>query len=95
MEFVSAYLGAMRERAPKMFNQLRRSGALDAHVHQKAEEARRLFNELTADAPKLPNGLPKASYRVAAEQQVMETLIEFPSENEEPRDLLGRDPTAT
>lgn len=41
-----AYLRAMREQAPAMFNELRRSGALDAHLRQKAGEGS-LFEELT------------------------------------------------
>jgi hypothetical protein len=80
MEFKGLYLQAMREQAPKMFNQLRRTGALDKHVQEKAAEARRLFEDLTANAPKLPNGLPELPYRREAEEQVFATLVEFPSE---------------
>ncbi len=88
MEFKLPYLLAMREQAPKMFNQLRRTGALNAHVKQKLEEASRLFDDLTADAPKLSNGLPENPYRSRAESQVFETLIEFPSEKPESSDPL-------
>ncbi len=88
MEFKLPYLLAMREQAPKMFNQLRRTGALDAHVAQKSKEAHELFDYLTADAPKLDNGLPENPYRNRAEREVFETLIEFPSEKPEPNDPL-------
>ncbi len=92
MEFKLPYLLAMREQVPKMFNQLRRTGALNAHVKQKLEEASRLFDDLTADAPKLPNGLPELPYRREAEEQVFATLIEVPSEQPEPSDPLGKLP---
>ena len=39
MEFKGPYLMAMRERAPAMFNDLRRSGDLDAHVQKRAVQA--------------------------------------------------------
>ena len=81
MEFKAPYLQAMRERAPRMFNHLRRSGALDAHVQKKTAEAHLMFEELTASAPKLPSGLPEQPYRSEAERQVLETLIEFPPES--------------
>lgn len=81
MEFKVAYLEAMRSQAPQMFNRLRRTGALDAHVQKKAEEASRMFEELTADEPKLPNGLPRSPVAIReAEEQVRATLIEFPQD---------------
>ncbi len=89
MNFKYPYLLAMREQAPKMFNQLRRTGALDAYVNQKLTEAQELFDYLTKNAPKLPNGLPENPYRSRAENQVFETLIEFQSEKPEPSDPLG------
>ena len=92
MEFQGPYLQAMRDQAPKMFNRLRRTGALNSHVKQKLEEASRLFDDLTADAPKLPNGLPENPHRREAEEQVFATLIEFPSEQPEPSDPLGKLP---
>ena len=88
MEFKGPYLQAMSDQAPKMFNRLRRTGALDAHANRKSEEAHQLFDDLTADAPKLPNGLPKLPYRREAEELVFATLIEFPSEEPEPSDPL-------
>lgn len=89
MLFKGPYVRAMREQAPKMFNRLRRTGALDAHLQQKSEEAHRMFAELTADAPKLPSGYPRNPHATQAEQIVLETLIEFPPEGQsEPNDLL-------
>lgn len=90
MEFKGPYLMAMREQAPKTFNRLRRTGALEAHLRKKGEEAQRMFEELTAGAPKLPNGLPEQPHRREAEQAVLATLIEFPPEDEtEPSDPLA------
>lgn len=78
MEFKKPYLEAMRDQAPQMFNQLRRSGALDAHVAAKAREASLMFNQLIARADKLPSGLPSDPRVIReAEQQVFATLIEF------------------
>ena len=89
MNFKYPYLLAMREQAPKMFNQLRRTGALDAFVNKKSREAKELLDYLTKNAPKEPNGLPEQPYLSRAESQVFETLIEFPSEAPEPSDPLG------
>ena len=89
MEFKLPYLLAMRDQAPKMFNRLRRTGAMDAHLQEKSIEAHALFDGLTANAPKLDNGLPELPYRAQAERAVLETLIEFPSEGPEPSDPLG------
>lgn len=87
MEFKGPYLQAMRERAPKLFNQLRRSGGLDAHLKQKSEEAHRLFDEITSSETK---PLSDQAYS-RAERQVLETLIEFPPEENPPvnADPLG------
>ena len=89
MEFKGPYLLAMREQAPKMFNRLRRTGAMDPHLQEKSKEAHRLFDQLTSNAPKLPGGYPRNPYASRAERQVLETLIEFPSEGPEPSDPLG------
>ena len=88
MEFKYPYLMAMREQAPKMFNELRRSGQMDAYVQAKSEEAHALLDQLTQGAPKLPNGQPETPYLTRAESQVFEMLIEFPSEKPEPSDPL-------
>lgn len=81
MEFKVAYLEAMRQQAPQMFNRLRKTGALDAHVQKVAKQASELFEMLTADEPKLPNGLPKSPVAIReAEEQVLATLIDFPQD---------------
>lgn len=92
MEFKGPYLQAMRQQAPQMFNRLRRTGALDAHLQKKAAEAHRLFNDLSANAPKLPNGYPKEPWAREAEEQVLATLIEFPPEGPAPSDPLEKLP---
>lgn len=73
MEFKGPYLMAMRDQAPKMFRELRRTGALDAHVQKKAVEAQRLFEEIAGPNPTLPK-------RREAEDLVRGTLIEFPDD---------------
>ena len=78
MEFKSPYVRAMRERAPKMFNELRRNGLMERHLQEKSEEAHRMFEELTAGAPKLQSGYPEEPHATRAERLVFETLIEFP-----------------
>ena len=86
MEFKAPYLQARREKAPKMFNHLRRSGGLDAHLQKKSAEAHQLFEELTAAQPK---PLTDQAYNEAA-RQVIETLAEFPIEIEPSKaDPLG------
>ena len=42
----------MRERAPRMFNELARSGELDDHVQKKSEEAHARLEELLAPEPR-------------------------------------------
>lgn len=54
---------------------------MDKHLQDKATEADRMFRELTADAPKLENGLPEQPFRREAEQAVLATLIEFPPDD--------------
>lgn len=88
MEFKAPYLRAMRDRAPRLFNQLRRSGLLEKHLRDKSAEAHRMFDELTAN---LPKPLTDQQYR-EAERQVLETLIVFPSEAPEPSDPLAKLP---
>lgn len=79
MEFKGPYLMAMREQAPQMFRELRKSGQMDAHLQAKSVEAHRMLDELTEGAPKLKSGLPEEPYLTQAEQVVLETLIEFPA----------------
>lgn len=95
MEFSVPYLEAMRAKAPRMFNELRRSGKMAEHVQAKTAEAHRMVRELLKDEPKLPSGAPKnlAAQR-QAEQTVMTTLIDFPPESQtKPDDPLAAAPT--
>lgn len=85
--FNSSYLEAMRDQAPQMFNKLRRTGALKAHVSQKAKEASVLFEELAAKMPKLPSGaLRSPSDQQQVQEQVFATMIEFPLDDPESQD---------
>ena len=78
MEFRAAYLEAMRNQAPRMFNSLVRSGAMDAHLKAKTAEAYKMFADLTKDAPKDASGHPRLPEAREAEEQVFALLIEFP-----------------
>ncbi len=85
MEFKLPYLIAMREQAPKMFNRLRRTGALSAHLKAKSAEAHRMYEELAKGKPKLPNGLVRsASDLQQIEELVFAALIEFPPDEMKP-----------
>ena len=78
MEFKEPYLLAMRERAPRMFNSLVRSGAMDAHLQAKSHEAHDMFRSLTKGVPKDASGHPRLPEAREAEEQVFALLIEFP-----------------
>ncbi len=85
MEFSLAYQLAMRDQAPGMFNRLRRTGALSAHLKAKSAEAHLMFDELAKDKPKLPNGaIESASDGQQIEEQVFAALIEFPPDETSP-----------
>ncbi len=85
MEFSLAYQLAMREQAPRMFNRLRRTGGLSAHLKAKEAEAHRMYDELAKDKPKLPSGLVKSvSDRHQIRELVFAALIEFPPEETSP-----------
>ena len=87
MEFSLPYQLAMREQAPAMFNRLRRTGALKAHVSKVAAEARRMYDELAQDKPKLPNGLMRSASDIQQiEEQVFAALIEFPPDDADSQD---------
>lgn len=93
LNFRTAYLQAMREQAPAMFNELRRSGAMDAHLNKKAAEAQAMFRQLTEGAPTLPGSgvLADPQTEREATEQVFGTLITFPPANATP-DLPERPP---
>ncbi len=79
MDFSLPYQLAMREQAPAMFNRLRRTGALRAHLKAKSAEAHRLYDELAKGKPKLPSGLVRSvSDRQTIERQVLATFLDFP-----------------
>lgn len=79
MDFKEAYLTAMQEQAPETYRYLRKTGALEAHLNKKTQEAYSLLDQLTADEPKLPNGVVRDPQALAsAERTVMQQLIEFP-----------------
>src|SRR5262245_48537664 len=80
MEFQNRYLQALRENDPKGFNQLRRSGQLDAYLKQKTAEAYQLRRQLLASQPKDPQSVR------AVEEQVMALMLEAPSLESELRE---------
>ena len=90
MEFKASYLQAMRQQAPKLFNQLSREGKLTAYVDEKAAEASRLFHELTANAPKEQGGYPKEPEASEAIEQVMAVMLDFPKHEQTTRQMDER-----
>lgn len=78
MEFKGPYLMAMRERAPKMFMELRRSGQMDQHLQEMSLKAHAMLEEMLADAPRGATDLPPPHLTREAEEIVRATLIEFP-----------------
>jgi hypothetical protein len=93
MEFKGTYLLAMREQAPKMFMELRRSGKLDQHLQEKSTEAHQMLRELLAQKPRTARGDPYVSDQHWAEEIVRATLIEFKerARNPEPSHNLPRE----
>lgn len=82
MEFKKIYLTAMREQAPRMFNELRRSGALDGHVAMKWKQASSIYQSLITGADLLPSGIPEdLQIMRSAEEQTLAAMLEFPDEN--------------
>jgi hypothetical protein len=100
MEFKGPYLFAMRERAPKMFMELCRSGQLDKYVKERGLEAHALLDQLLASEPKGVDGLPKDTQaQRLAEEQVMAQMLDFPApedrhDREPPEDLKTAKPSA-
>lgn len=90
MEFKMSYMQAMRQQAPKLFNQLNREGKLTAYVDEKAAEASRLFHELTANAPKEAGGYPKEPEASEAIEQVMAIMLDFPKDKQTTRQMDER-----
>ena len=86
MEFKIPYLLAMRDQAPKMFNRLRRTGAMSAHLQAKSLEAHRMYEDLAKGQERLPGGkvVRSASTRQQIKEQVFAALIEFPPDETDP-----------
>lgn len=80
MDFRFPYLVAMQDQNPKMYRALKKAGELDRFVQMKANEARRMYLELTKDAPKESNGQPTMQARREAEEQIRGLLFEFPDD---------------
>lgn len=80
LNFKTDYVVAMSDQAPRMLTELRKTGALKAHLEKKAEEARLLFVQLTAGKPTLPGSgvLENPQDEAEAREIVYATLIEFP-----------------
>jgi hypothetical protein len=92
MDFKVPYLLAMREQAPKMFMELRRSGRLEQFLQQKSHEAHQLLREILAKHQQ--NEPPSLQQKREAEEQVFGLMIEFlpeqkPEFPEPPEDLPG------
>ena len=96
MDFKSPYLHAMREKAPRQFNQLVRSGRMDEHLQAKSKEAHQLLEQILAGEKKEPNGVvsnPAAQHR--AEEEVLAQMLQWeeekkPERAEPPDDLPTR-----
>ena len=96
MEFSVMYIKAMREQAPRMFNQLVRAGKMNSFAKAKSKEANELKAELLASRPKDSEGRYSLSDEHRAEEIVRAQLIEFPQEKkpdrlEPPEDLPQHD----
>lgn len=83
MDFKTPYLLAMRERAPRMFNALVRSGQIEAHLHEKSVEANAALKAAMAGEPRYPG--PDGAWKDATKRSMVEEIIfaefiEFPPE---------------
>ena len=99
MEFRHPYLVAMQDQNPKMYRTLKKAGELERFVQLKANEAHKLYLELTKDAPKGPDGQPTLQAAREAEEEVKAMMFEFPDDMLTPRQdeanaLFNETPTA-
>jgi len=78
MEFRYQYVVAMQEQNRKMYRHLRDTGELDRFIQLKANEAHRLYLELTRDTPTGPDGQLTLQAAREAEEQVKAMMFEFP-----------------
>ncbi|WP_370645225.1 hypothetical protein [Halorhodospira sp. 9628] len=56
---------------------------MEEHLQEVTKQAYQMYRELTANAPKLPNGVVKQPHRREAEEIVRETFIDFESDPDE------------
>lgn len=85
LNFRLVYLRAMREQAPAMFNELRRTGTMNAFLEEKVAEAAAMFRELTSGSEALPSGaLDNRLLEREATELVMHAMLEFPPLNATP-----------
>ena len=86
MEFKEPFLLAMRERDPKLFQALSRSGRLDQFLQQKSLEAHQLLKEIMEQEPKDD---PQAER--LAQERVFAIMLDFPvpesEQNPEMKDM--------
>jgi len=81
MDFQTRYLNEMRDRAPAMFNELCRSGQIDAHATEKEREFLSLVRLAVKGEPRLPNGAVRNDNALrSAEEVAAAQLLEFPRE---------------
>jgi hypothetical protein len=80
MEFRHPYLVAMQDQNPKMYRALKKAGDLERFLTLKANEAHRLYLEITKDAPKDQTGQPTLQAAREAEEQVKAMMFEFPDD---------------
>ena len=78
MEFKVPYLLAMREKAPKMFRDLVKTGKMDQHLEQKTTEAYDLLDQILGQRPKDAHGEVGLADRREAEEVVRATMLDFP-----------------
>ncbi|WP_370641500.1 TnpV protein [Halorhodospira sp. 9622] len=83
MEIKMPYLRAMQERAPQIYRELMRSGTMEEHLSEVSKQAHAMYRELTANAPKYPDGVVKEPHHREAEEIVRETFIDFESDPDE------------
>jgi hypothetical protein len=84
MEFKSLCVHALRDKDPKQFRELMRTGQIDEHLQQKTSEAHELLNELLANEPKAVDGLPMDLNALhIAEEIVRAEMLGFPPSDAE------------
>ena len=100
MDFKTIYVQAMREHQPKQFNELVRSGRIEAYLQERSKEAHAMLRDLLKDEPRGPGGaVSNLAKERAAEEQVLAVFLDFPQpeseQNPEPPDDLPKRSTLT